>query len=374
MKVVTGKINKTRITGNGLADTISRLVPIKNRISELNRSDLKPTELKMVPLTVEIQLMQNICNAKCSFCFGQEENKPKLIADPRMVASFIQEASDAGVSQIDFSAENSEPLLHKDFDIFAKLVESNKMKLGLFTNGIRLNDQKIRLLTGLENGLGNYMVINLSASDAETYKKIYQVDQFNTVVKNVKRLTDEKILKNSDLEVDINYTLQNLNSTEEKINNAINMVQKLNINYFRITFPFPKLYVDDEKGAFNLPKSSIEKIREVVEYSPIKEKILFRDPNDVTGYVPNGYCWAQFMSGCLDPLGNLNICIRTYNSKNGSNGICLGLYSPGNLSQLWNSEIKDLKVDNLCTHCAPGDAWFNKNINEILLTVRKTEK
>ncbi len=366
-----------RVAEKSLSSYSGRVQALAQRMRQAGAGrinpSIRPTELGMAPLGMEINVLSNVCNSRCSFCFGQSDPSigklKRKIADSDMVTSFISEAAKNGVQQVDFSAENSEPTLHEDFTKFVRVVADNELKLGLYTNAIALKPEFIEILTGTRSALGNFVIINLSAPTATDYHLVHGVNRFEAVVANLGHLLEAKEKNNGDIRIIVNYTLCQENSSLEQIQQAMELALSMGVDFFRVIFPFPPLYTRDSKTvqARLKVKVTTAEIEGLFSQSQKEDKLVLRGPQEMTAYNPTGYCWAQFQRGLLDPEGRISLCNRAYSTDaNHHNGVVLGYYAKGNLAEIWQSTLRDAKAEQHCFNCAPGDALFNQEVQRFL--------
>ena len=332
--------------------------------AKLTKPDLRPSELGAAPYAVEVRVLQNICNSSCISCIGQNEGGRKIIANPDMVRAFIKEASENGVSQIDFSGPNSEPSLHPDFDSFLKTTADSGLSLGVFTNATRLPLSTISILADC----ANYVLVNLAASNPNMYEKIYGTKFFDPALDNLKKLAAEskKHQDRREHKIAVNYTLTSRNSTEKAIRAMLNLFSSIGADSLNVVWPFSFLYITPtpDREAELRPQLSQAEIEAIVkEAGESGLNIFFTAQREDKRKQLSRFCWAQFQRLVLDPDGSLLACRSTYSTESGSNGLRIGLYDPGNLSGLLSDPARDSEAT--CGKCQPLDQKFNKRINEI---------
>lgn len=86
---------------------------------------------KVLPINIEIS-PSGMCNANCGWCFYNGKQDERLIATFTMLKAIKEMETFADA--ITWTG-GGEPTFHPDFELFAK----NKLKNGLFTNGLRVN-------------------------------------------------------------------------------------------------------------------------------------------------------------------------------------------------------------------------------------------
>lgn len=129
-------------------------------------------------------LMQDKCNARCVMCglaYAQNE-RPSEITLERYI-KIINNAEPNNIKEITFSG-GGEPLLNKDFESIVTYTRERlpHVKLFIFTNAIKLDQAKARLL--IENRFKR-IVISINATSPQSYHQIMGVDMLDRVVQNV---------------------------------------------------------------------------------------------------------------------------------------------------------------------------------------------
>ncbi|MEE8575361.1 MAG: radical SAM protein, partial [Thermodesulfobacteriota bacterium] len=169
-------------------------------------------------------LMIERCNSKCVMCGGDYygtksdkiltfENYKKLVANLNMNK----------VSNIVYGGAG-DPLLSKYLPDIVEYTAENfrHISLRVITNAIALDDRLSRLLLKCNT----YFTISVNATNPETYKKIHEVDCFDQVYANVKRLTDirDEMGSSSTVELSAVITRRNI----EELASFVNMTRDLN--------------------------------------------------------------------------------------------------------------------------------------------------
>jgi len=98
-------------------------------------SNYKTKEISHKPLSIAIYI-NTICNYRCSFCFLINEDhvgtKKKNI-DIEKFNNIINHKNNAGVSRVTLGG--GEPLLHKNFFEFVKILNNKRKIISVYTNG-----------------------------------------------------------------------------------------------------------------------------------------------------------------------------------------------------------------------------------------------
>lgn len=152
-------------------------------------------------------LVTNKCNFKCKHCFvvagscmkGEMSHEEKFKA--------IDNLKKLGVNKITFSG--GEPLVEKDIFEYVKHTKNNNLNVGFLTNGLLLDDEKIKFLATNVDSLS----ISLYTNDIlELPKQAYDF-YFEKTIRNLKRLTELKYK----FKVTIPISSKNQNNLDELI-------------------------------------------------------------------------------------------------------------------------------------------------------------
>lgn len=129
----------------------------------------------------------NACNDKCIFCANSKMTRKRGIIKPELAYRVIKEGSDLGVRSIGFYA-TGEPLLNKDLEKYITFAKTSGYEYTyLTTNGGLLSCDRAESL--LDAGLDS-LKISLNAACADDYYLVHGVDDFDSVIKNIRRFND----------------------------------------------------------------------------------------------------------------------------------------------------------------------------------------
>ena len=149
------------------------------------------------PVSIEADL-SNRCQLGCTFCHfshvhtkGPLSKGPKLAArvpggdlmDVGLATRMVGEFSDVGVASISWTG-GGEPTLHPNFVEIIEATAGTKLAQGIYTNAANLKDETIAVLKKHMT----FVYVSLDAVDAASYKQQKQVDRFDAVCENIRRL------------------------------------------------------------------------------------------------------------------------------------------------------------------------------------------
>ena len=138
---------------------------------------------RIYPISIEMDLSDQ-CNLKCNWCRYAEGHKPNIMSH-ELAKKILWEAQSLGVKSVVYSG-GGEPLLNPEFEFITKTAALARLDQGIYTNGCFVNAQIEPL------SLMKFVYISLDAATKETYERIKHSDQFERVLRNIRRLTEQK--------------------------------------------------------------------------------------------------------------------------------------------------------------------------------------
>lgn len=156
--------------------------------------------------------LSNICNAKCVFCpypqIEQTDKKMQHMNQERFAAS-LKKAVELGYSRLAFTPATGELLANRRWaEHIATALQNEKIKsLYFYSNAILLTDENIRKIISLPNAHKiEKFCFSVGGNDAATYKKMFAVDKFEVVKRNINSLCEK--LKEAGSSLHINCELR----------------------------------------------------------------------------------------------------------------------------------------------------------------------
>ena len=144
-------------------------------------------EAKMMRLAIEVT---NICNANCSFCAYRYMERPKCVMSNDQFAHLLQRYAEYGGGELKFTPIVGDPLV--DRDLICKIKMANEIPQirykYIYTNLIGLDQFDVTdlLLSGIDE-----IYISTTIGDRDMFKRIYGVDKYDLVMRNLKMLINE---------------------------------------------------------------------------------------------------------------------------------------------------------------------------------------
>ncbi|MCL1994642.1 MAG: radical SAM protein [Defluviitaleaceae bacterium] len=182
---------------------------------------LYPKQPSIKKLLFTSDLPKSTCNFKCTYCITTENNTWKKLRDvkgptTRDVIKELSQMSEFNREDFIVYLANGEPLAGRYANEILDILLASKWKLDIISNsGI----YREKLVTLMDSGRIGYMVTSLDCGTRETFKKIKQVDRFDAVLSNLRRLPLHKIktfylkyiflqdINDNDAEVDAFYEI-----------------------------------------------------------------------------------------------------------------------------------------------------------------------
>lgn len=306
------------------------------------------TLLKSVPTTIGIGA-HFFCNAKCVFCLGGDY--PNFTFD-RYKSFFEEKLVDIlpNTLNVDFHGYG-EFLLMPQINEFLKYIDKkipNQTK-SFFTNGVALKNIKFP-----KHGIYN-IVVSLHASNKELHKKIVDIDKFDEIISNIK-----KIQKQKNVRITLCSILTNLNIDD--MENFVLLAKKINVK--NIIFKYMTIfeYKHFDLSVFFNKKLVNKNLRKVLSLSKklgvnVNLPWAFKRYKNKIVTCPSP--WDYFY---VENQGNVNKCILADSH--------IGNLNKDTFDDIWNSSKyqklrKDLffnEPDNVCKKCINYD---NNNVNKL---------
>lgn len=252
-------------------------------------------ELERKPLRIGVE-PTNACNANCSFCAYKYSKRKKSIMDFETYKNVLEQIRSFDCKELKFTPITGDALV--DPGLIEKIKYAKSLDcfevIYTFTNLIGLDAEKVDDF--VNSGLTK-VLISTCLQNREDYKRIYGVDKFDRVIKNIIALLESNKRNGSPIDIGIllrhdkGYDLKN-NPYYQKISKFNPKISVLNDDY------------DNWSGLVrleNLPKGQ-KFIQEQVKNFPCSQ---FYNGFIVTPDGDVGVCWARDLNLDLK-IGNIH--------------------------------------------------------------------
>lgn len=262
------------------------------------------------PLSVCWQVTRK-CNLRCKFCLSDSGEEMPVGLSTEDAIQLINELGRLGINRLDFTG--GEPLLREDLGVLLECAKKNQISTIITTNTLLLSEKNLSTLKNAD-------LIQISIDGPEHIHNFQRsANVFNTMIKNVERLRDEK------LKVRLNSFI--FNSNKEYVSYLIDLSKKLGL--FSHLFI---IFTPQGRGKDNLqeiiPDDEVEKIKQVIlEYKERENRNI------------RLYDYKEYMHSCvlLSPFGDV-ISQGFYENES----ICVG--------NMLRTPLEDLFADKAFDH------------------------
>lgn len=200
-------------------------------ISLLESKNLFNNEYKIDKYTPDIDNTRKIeiawleltqmCNCKCVHCYQGESHyiskNPLSLSDWEMV---IHELKQLAISRV--VVIGGEPCLHKNIYEILSLLYNCGIQTTLFTNATSISERLMQLIISCKDKIS--VKVSLYSDNADIHDMITQCPgSFNSLVKNIKKLTSNKVR--------VNIAVVAMKENQDYIYNIKNFIASLGANY-----------------------------------------------------------------------------------------------------------------------------------------------
>ncbi len=200
--------------------------------------------------------LSNICNAKCIFCpyLTIEESGKKLTTmDNGIFEKSIDYAVKLGYEKFSFTPVTGEIFINKNWAEYIRnaLLNGKVRRIYFYSNAILLNSENIEKILSLPNkDKILFLGFSLGGIEKDTYKRMFGVDKFNIVRKNINNFCRD--LKKQKQRIRINcvlYVPKDYQYTKKVVSSIFNRAK---YKYFNVVIPRPFLSFPGIKRYNNL--------------------------------------------------------------------------------------------------------------------------
>lgn len=200
------------------------------------------------------------CDSNCIYCsqkklFSERTQNYELL--PIIKQLYEQNMIDTENLKVEFQGGNISEL--KEFeDLMKEFYEHNCDDFVILMNGIKY----IPILEEIGNNWKSHICISLDAGTKETYKKIKNIDAFDQVIENIKRLKQK-----SKAQISLKYIIiKDVNDNKEELEKFLNIAKEIgNIQPLHLEIDYNDTLLSPGTR-FDIPKHYYELFEEAENY------------------------------------------------------------------------------------------------------------
>jgi sulfatase maturation enzyme AslB (radical SAM superfamily) len=241
---------------------------------------------------IEFEL-SNICNAQCVFCPYPDmlrTDKKFMNMSSGILESVLKKIKNFKSTLVSFTPTTGDTLLHPEWNLYITKVLQEKQVAGgtMFTNAIKLDEENRIKFTELINSKNGHKLSEIYFSvgglDKATYKSLYKVDRFDTVVTNIQELL--KSLKGNRQTTGVHIHVKLLKGSKFSLEKAQTIFNPY--SYPFVYFSHSNLYFSNDQYTRNA----------IIEYldEPYAQKDKACAYLQKTRFAADGSIWAD---GCV---------------------------------------------------------------------------
>ena len=334
------------------------------------------------PYEIEIQ-PSSICNLSCIWCVGsgiqriRETKKLDNLITEQKVDSLADniinyQVGKFKVDTIKLSGFVGDPLIEKK--VTSRLIKrfhAAKRRIGLFTNGIYLNDPEIMdLITCID-----YLHISLDAGSPQTFCKLKLMgltdtncmELFDKIINNIIQISNIRDTKNSELEITVGYILTSQNYHE--VFELAKRLKDIGVNRMRFRNDLLGLHSlkEDQKDA--IYHELFERIEDELIDDDFKITIQQEVEYDIKK-IENLVCRSHFLWGTVGSDGSVYPC---------NHCTFFGAHNYGNVlnrtfRDIWEGKqrqtiYESLPSKNNCIRCSPFAHKINIFLDKLITLI-----
>lgn len=265
-----------------------------------------------MPISIELHLT-NRCNLKCKWCVDKKIRRNEDLITWDALKAFIADIAWKGIGVT--IEGGGEPTIYEHFNEFVMECHNNGIRLGLITNGVK--PLPIEIMQCFE-----WIRVSLDSTNEEEYILEKGVNQFGTVINNIK-----EIAKNApNVVLSIGYVITNRNAGN--IVRLFDIFEDIHVNHFRIRT------VEEHPELMIKPNEAIE-LSDRIKYEEKRRNIsvvlsLAADTCEANNGLP---CIAHSLRAIVHADGNVVLC-----EKRRHDIIILGNINQASFCDIWLSK------------------------------------
>ncbi len=131
------------------------------------------------------------CNSRCAMCsIWKRREKEMTLPEIKKVFTDLKKF---GIHTV--FLQGGEPLVHKEFFEVTRILNGLGFDINVITNGILLSENTLKKLDRLNTRGRITVTVSLDTLDRKKYARIRGVDRFETVLKNIRSLSEHEGLR-----------------------------------------------------------------------------------------------------------------------------------------------------------------------------------
>jgi len=303
-------------------------------------------------IVTELDLTNN-CNNKCPACVGKNHVKAELTWNEiKAISKGLYNLNSKGV----ILSGGGDPLLHPDFTEAVKLLKSYKMRIGINSNGLLLDEKKATVIA--ENC--DYFRISLDAGDETLYKQTHGIDgdAFKKVINNIKMISEIKRKLKSNLSLGTGFLTSEV--TKGQMEKFIKISKENGADFAQFR-PFQEDMTDITE-IYNRLKSIYEDDKFKVIASTQKYS-KFKDGNKKT----YDKCTGMLFSTVITANARMYACLH---HRQNDDYLIGDIRQGKSLEEIWNSYKKWHLHDTIDVRNCPSFCR-NDSVSQVLFDLEK---
>jgi len=206
-------VDKYKMTG-------TKLIWHMDRVNDWVRGE------RISPIHISLGIA-NYCNSKCKFCYGMffgKDNKNKKYMGLDTIKNLLDDCQEVGVRSIVIMGEGENTINPHFYDML-EYSKNNSVDLSLATNLIDIKEEKMELMLQTLQ----WIRISICGSNRDIYKTIHQVDKYDQVIDNIKKLI--KIKKENGYNTTIGLQVVVIEDNFDDLVNIAKLGKELGVDY-----------------------------------------------------------------------------------------------------------------------------------------------
>jgi pyrroloquinoline quinone biosynthesis protein E len=268
------------------------------------------------------------CNFRCIYCFNSSGSRSPGELTGEEWCNLIEQARELGVFLVYVSG--GEPTTHPDLPMILQKIKKLDLDFKLFTNGYYLTDKICELL------VGNDVQVSLDTANKETHYLLTNTDTFDIVIKNIKRLVENKT------HVTVKSVISKLNT--EELPELYRLCKELGVESLTLD-KFDISSSGRGEVDMRIDENDIERLKKICsELESSQTKLLFGLSNDIWTTSDNIVSCGAFLNSMLiSAQGDLIACEKMLDVPE----MTFGNIKNNTLAELWESPKINEFINNI---------------------------